>query len=391
MNRQYFRNAFRRGGTLLAVVGLAGCAVAMQVQAADKPAASEPSKVVSRYTFTWPVGSTAPAPRGGTTKGMPVELATAPAAEWQALQEQGISSVERDRRAILAMAGDYRVSFDFLEVAAFTGDGSRARPYQSWGTERVFVDRNEPRYVSLVHVLEMHIADQDGKPMEPMVTKHWRQDWRYEPAYVVEYQGGERWVRRELSAAERQGKWSQTVYQVDEAPRYGALGQWEHNAAFSSWIGNDTARPLPRREWSVRKDYDVLRGTNRHTIVPTGWLQEENNLKAASGAAVPYVGREYGVARYERISDKYFTDAAKYYESTRAYWNVVLAVWDEIWSENSTVSLKASSDQSGAYADLFQLAEDYASGKLALADAKQKIRDSLSQQLLRTQAARTAP
>ncbi|HWK75791.1 MAG TPA: DUF6607 family protein [Povalibacter sp.] len=387
MNRQNFRNAFRRGAALLAIVGLAGFAVAEQVRAADQPATSAQSKVASRYTFSWPVGPTAPAPRGGTTKGAPIELDTAPSAEWRALQEPGISAVERDRRAILAMAGDYRVSFDFLEVAAFTGDGSRARPYQSWGTERVFVDRNEPQHVSLVHVLEMHVIGQDGKPMEPMVTKHWRQDWRYEPAYVVEYQGGERWVRRELAAAERQGKWSQTVYQVDEAPRYGALGRWEHSAAFSSWISNDTARPLPRREWSVRKDYDVLRGTNRHTIVPTGWLQEENNLKAATGAAVPYVGREYGVARYERIRDKYFTEAAKYYESTRAYWNEVLAVWDEIWSENDTVKLKASSDQSGAYADLFQLADDYAAGKLDLADAKQKIRDSLSHQRVAAQTA----
>ena len=381
MNRQNFRDAFRRGGTLLAIVGLAGFAVAGQVRAADQPATSGQSQVASRYTFTWPIGPTAPAPRGGTTKGAPVELETAPSAEWQALQQPGIDAAERDRRAILAMAGNYRVSFDFLEVASFKGDGPRGQPYQSWGTERVFVDRDEPRHVSLVHVLEMHVIGQDGKPLEPMVTKHWRQDWRYEPAHVVEYQGSERWVRRELSAAERQGKWSQTVYQVDEAPRYGAIGRWEHNAAFSSWIGNDTARPLPRREWSVRKDYQLLLGTNRHTIVPSGWLQEENNLKAASGAAMPYVGREYGVSRYERIRGNFFIEAAKYYESTRAYWSQVLAVWDEIWNEHSTVSRKANSDQSGAYADLFQLAEDYAAGKLDLTAAKQKIRDSLSQQL----------
>lgn len=380
MKRQNFQNIFCRGGVLLAVAGLVSLAAAGQVRDADKPASPEQSKVTSRYTFTWPVGPEAPAPRGGTTKGAPVELDTAPSPEWRALQEPGLSAVERDRRAILAMAGDYRVSFDFLEVAAFAGDGSRARPYQSWGTERVFVDRNEPRHVSLVHVLEMHIIGPDGKSMGPMVTKHWRQDWRYGPEHIVEYQGGEQWVRRKLPVAERRGRWSQMVYQVDEAPRYGALGHWEHNAAFSSWIGNDTARPLPRREWSVRKDYDALRGTNRHTIVPTGWLQEENNLKSASGAAVPYVGREYGVARYERIRGKYFTEAAKYYESTRAYWNEVLAVWDEIWSESSTVRLKASSDQSGAFADLFQLAEDYAAGKLDLANAKQKIRDSLSRQ-----------
>mgnify|MGYP006197439051 CR=1 FL=1 len=47
----------------------------------------------------------------------------------------------------------------------------------------------------------------------------------------------------------------------------------------STWISDETWRPLPRREFSVRKDYEVLVGTNRHTITPDGWLQEENNLK----------------------------------------------------------------------------------------------------------------
>ena len=34
------------------------------------------------------------------------------------------------------MAGSYRVNFDFLEIAAFTG-ADRPRPYQSWETEKV--------------------------------------------------------------------------------------------------------------------------------------------------------------------------------------------------------------------------------------------------------------
>src|SRR5262249_55668481 len=146
----------------------------------------------------------------------------------------------------------------------------------------------------------------------------WRQDWYYEPTEVIEYDKGNRWVKRALRSAERKGQWVQQVFQVDEAPRYGAMGRWEHNAAFSSWISGDTARPLPRREWSVRKDYGLLRGTNRHTITPTGWLQEENNLKDAAGAgATPFVGREYGVARYERLKNADFAGADAYYATTR--------------------------------------------------------------------------
>src|SRR5690606_4708108 len=179
---------------------------------------------VSRYTFSWPVGPDAPAPRGGTP-GAPLTLATDPSAEWSALQAPGLDAKERDRRAILAMAGSYRVSFDFLEIANFAGDGTRARPYQSWGTEKVYVDRNEPDRVSLVHILEMRVVGEDGRISEPIVTKHWRQDWRFEPAFVIEHADGRRWTRRALGAEERRGRWAQTVYQVDESPRYGSLGR----------------------------------------------------------------------------------------------------------------------------------------------------------------------
>jgi hypothetical protein len=68
---------------------------------------------------------------------------------------------------------------------------------------------------------------------------------------------------------------------VDDSPRYAARGRWQHAAGVSTWISDETWRPLPRREFSVRKDYDVLVGTNRHTITPTGWVQEENNVKLA--------------------------------------------------------------------------------------------------------------
>jgi hypothetical protein len=310
-----------------------------------------------------------------------VVLDTAPSAEWRALREPGLPAQERDRRAILAMAGTYRVAFDFLEVVNFSGDGARPRPYQSWGTEKVYVDRNEPGFVSLVHILEMRVVGADGMTSEPMVTKHWRQDWRYEPEFIIEHADGNRWRRRGLSREERRGVWSQTVYQVDESPRYGSTGKWEHNAAFSTWISGDTARPLPRREWSVRRDYQLLVGTNRHTVGPTGWLQEENNLKHAVGnAPLPYVGREYGVARYERLKDADFAAADKYYNGTRAFWDAVLDDWAQVWSAQKEVTVKENSDQSGAFAALFELADEYAAGRLPLADAKPRIRAALAAQ-----------
>lgn len=137
--------------------------------------------------------------RGGTTRGGPVVLDTTPSHEWQALQAGGLSTLERDRRAILAMAGTYRVAFEFMEVARFE-PGERGVPYQSWGTEKVYVDRDSGRSISLVHIMELRVQHEDGSISPPMVMKHWRQDWDYEPKQIVEYQGRDRWRIVESSA-----------------------------------------------------------------------------------------------------------------------------------------------------------------------------------------------
>jgi hypothetical protein len=91
------------------------------------------------------------------------------------------------------MAGGYRVTFDFLEVADYTPEGRRDRPYQSWGTEYVYVAADRGTFISLQHLLVMRIIDRDGKVTEPFVTKHWRQDWTYEDVALVEYTGPNRW------------------------------------------------------------------------------------------------------------------------------------------------------------------------------------------------------
>ena len=82
----------------------------------------------------------------------------------------------------------------------------------------------------------------------PFVQKHWRQDWRYEDTDLHVFIGRNRWVRQTRTAEEARGRWSQAVFQVDDSPRYEALGEWEHYGSYSAWTSERTARPLPRRE-----------------------------------------------------------------------------------------------------------------------------------------------
>ena len=342
-------------GRSLAIVA-ALCSVSLF--AADTPPASPP-----RYTFSWPLDGSGLMPRGGTTKGPAVTLDESESPAWRQLQQKGSSDLERDRRAILAMAGTYRVTFDFLEVTPFGAQDGAKAPYQSWGTEKVYVDGDTGESISLVHILEMRIVQPDGKVSEPMVTKHWRQDWKYQPTHIVRYHGNDRWERRLLAQSQSAQQWMQTVYQVDESPRYAGLGKWEHTGSFSTWQSGDTWRPLPRREWSVRDDYQVLAGTNRHTIVPRGWVQEENNLKGVLtqlrelDASRPYVGREYGVARYERIRDADFAVADQYYERTKEFWDQVRDRWSKVFADRGSVTLTGPVDKLGLFKPLFEHAD----------------------------------
>jgi hypothetical protein len=336
-----------------------------------------------QFIFAWPLDEKAMKPRGATTRGAPVTLDTAPGEAWRRLREPGITDLERDRRAILAMAGPYRVSFDFLEVVRYDPSLKPDAPYQSWGTEYVYVAEDRPDFIALQHVLVMRMQMEGGKTSEPMVVRHWRQEWRYEASSLLAYEGANTWARRDVPSSERKGAWVQSVLQVDDSPRYAARGHWQHAGGVSTWISDDTWRPLPRREFSVRKDYDVLVGTNRHTVTPTGWVQEENNLKVVS-ATRQQLAREYGVARYERIRDYDFSAGDNYYRRTEPFWAEVRAAWRELEQARGRFTMRAQPDQGQLFIPFFDYAQKLADGAAFNSeDARAFIRRTLADRYLK--------
>jgi hypothetical protein len=328
------------------------------------PARAAAPAATRQFTFAWRYGvdDGSMAPRGGTSHGPAVTLDAKPSVAWERLHASGLSPLERDRRAILAMAGTYRTSFDFLEVIGFRPDFKPDRPYQSWGTEYVYVVRDEPRFISLQHLLVMFIEN-GGKVTGPFVTKHWRQDWRYEDPQVLTYRGRLTWGRARVPVKEAKGTWTQAVYQVDDSPRYEAAGRWEHFGNVSTWRSGTTWRPLPRREWSVRKDYDVLIGTNQVTITPTGWVYEEDNLKTVldgvgrPASDAPVLAKEVGLSRFERIVA--FDDSAgrRYQERTEPFWDEVRKAWADLAAKRGTFTLRAAPDEGQLFQPLFEYAE----------------------------------
>ena len=352
---------------------VAQCAISVMLVAGsakgDDSVAVSDQTLPRQYTFSWMFAeSDSMKPRGGTTSGPEVQLDTRTSEAFAGLQAAGLDDRERDRRAILAMAGDYRTSFDFIETIGFTEGYQPRAPYQSWGTERVYVVANEPEFVSLQHIIVMHFLDADGFESDAMVVKHWRQDWQYEDAEVHAFQGRGAFARRVLDQASQKGAWTQTVFQVDDSPRYEAVGRWTHASGVSYWQSDDRRRPLPRREFSVRDDYQALYGSHRITITPAGWTQEEDALKLVldennrPSSSRPYLAREAGLSRYDRVLDYDFSAGDEYWQNTGAFWSRVRHYWDALYKAESAFSFVKSAEGMPMFMALFGMAgEDYES------------------------------
>jgi len=285
--------------------------------------------------------------RGGTSKGAPVTLAK-PVALPSPAMAAAKDDFDRDRAAILSLAGEYRVSFHFLETLGLTENFQPDRPYHSWTTERVHLVEDTGNRISLQHTLEMHFLEDDGKVSEPSLLKHWRQDWTYEDLEILAYLGDSTWEKRTVGSDEVKGAWSQAVFQVDDGPRYETFGRWEHRGNLSCWTSDSFLRPLPRREHSVRKDYGVLDGFHRIVLTPTGWLHEQHNWKRVAGEnsadsaddAPVFLASEIGLERYERITAPALTVARDYWEKTGPYWALVRRLWGEAFEAKERFRLE---------------------------------------------------
>ena len=89
-------------GTLLAMIFWVATGAAHADEPADKPVDGR-----RQFTFSWAFrDGDEMAPRGGISSGADLSLVGEPTKAWQALQEEDLTPWERDRRAILAMAGD---------------------------------------------------------------------------------------------------------------------------------------------------------------------------------------------------------------------------------------------------------------------------------------------
>ncbi len=284
------------------------------------------------------------------------------------------SAFERDRTAILAMAGDYKVTFDFTETVSFVDGYELKEPKLSGGHEVVRVIEDTGEFISLQHILVV------GRGEDKMPIKHWRQDWRYQPEEALVFIGGNAWAMRDVSDSEQSGAWSQTVYQVDDSPRYGGVGSWSHDGGVSEWTPSAEWRPLPRRDMTTRDDYHAVDAVNRHAITPFGWVHEQDNSKLILSGDEPQVlVREVGVNTYRHDSDFQVEIAENYWDGSADYWAEVRAAWSALEQAGRPFALTLKGEPEDLYRPLLENAQKVIDGELTVEAAAEDAHSVIDQ------------
>lgn len=254
----------------------------------------------------------------------------------------------QDKEAIKAMVGCYDVEFKYTETFAPEVDYEMAYDYTSAAFEWAeLVEETEDKIV-IQHLL---IIPQDSG--ETYIIKHWRQDWLYEKNDHYRFDKDNKWVYETVDPNEVKGKWTQNVYQVDDSPRYSGTATWTHVDGISSWY-NKADSPLPRREYSKRSDYNLMKRGNRVQIMDYGWLHEQDNDKVIrTDSSDVLLVQEKGFNTYKKRPDLDCIDAQKYWRENNEMWSDVRAVWDDVFNEKKNLELHNKIEDKRLYEHLF--------------------------------------
>lgn len=281
---------------------------------------------------------------------------------------QKSNKTDQDRESIKKMCGVYKVTFDFAETFSPDTAYKFHDRYSEYGIEQVTLVEETPTKIVLQHLLIIN---------DSTVIKHWRQDWVYENKEIYNYVKDNEWQKTTLTADQAKGTWTQKVYQVDDSPRYESYGTWVHVDGKHFWEGV-TDSPLPRREYTKRKDYNVIKRHIRMEVFNDGnWVYAQDNEKIVrENGKDKLLVWEKGIEYFSKGTYD-ASPALKYWEKQKAYWADVRNVWEEVYAKNPSLKLATKVDNKRLYEDLFELGyttceKSYAKGS-AVAEIKKII------------------
>ena len=256
----------------------------------------------------------------------------------------------KDIEAIKKMCGCYEVTYNFAETFNYSKDSLYipSKIKISGGLELAVLVEDENDLISIQHILQV------GDPSNPMIVKHWRQDWLYENKNTYIFNANNSWIYNEKNKKEVKGQWTQKVFQVDDSPRYEGSGSWVHVDGKSYWE-NTTPAPLPRREYTIRSDYNLTMRGNRHEITKYGWLHDQDNskIKRVMGKDDLIIAKEKGYNTYKKVNDNRCSVAKKWWIDNSRKWAIVRSKWEQIFNKKVDLYLKPKIDNRALYIYLF--------------------------------------
>jgi len=279
------------------------------------------------------------------------------------------SKLVQDRAAIKSLAGSYKVTFNYAETFAPDTTYKFHPRYHSWGYEWAVIAEDSPKKIVIQHLLMID---------DTTVIKHWREDWVYEETNVLAFDQNNAWTTKHLSPAEVKGRWVQKVFQVDDSPRYEGIGTWTHVDGVHRWI-SETDSPLPRREYTTRNDYNVLRRGNNIYLTPEGWMFEQDNKKIVrSATGDKLLAEEKGHEEFTKVDPTKFAFAQKWWGQQGAYWKDVRGVWDDVFIKHPQLKLQTKKNGKNLYQQLFDMGDQSVTEKWTSTKNKEEVSKLIS-------------
>lgn len=284
----------------------------------------------------------------------------------------GLSAqLQQERKVIDKLCGCFEVDFKYAETFSPNPDYKYHDREEIGGTAELAL----PIEVSDKKVVIQHLLIVGPST----VVKHWREEWTYENPVIWKYTGNRVWIKDSLPVAAVKGKWTQTIWEVADEPRYQGFSQFVNLDGKMVWQSTTDA-PLPRREYSVRSDYNILRRTNRINISDTGYVHEQDNQKVIRHDGTDkLLVEEKGWNTYRRIDEKQCDAARQYWQKNQAYWTKVRNVWTAYVNTHTRIGLKNKIDNKMLHEYLIELSVNYASKKISDAEVDVKIKETIQQ------------
>lgn len=277
----------------------------------------------------------------------------------------GIPAQQEGKKILEKLCGCFQVDFKYAETFSPDPEYKYHNREETGGTAELAlpIERSDTKIV-IQHLL---VVGQNT------VVKHWREEWTYENPVIWRYKGERTWVKESVPAAQVKGKWTQTVWEVADEPRYQGYSQFVNLDEKIIWQ-NTTDAPLPRREYSTRADYNILKRTNRLNITDSGYLHEQDNQKILRvNGTDKLLVEEKGHNRYKRIGENECAAAKAYWEKNEGYWGRVRKSWADHITKHDSISLKNKIDGKMLHEYLIALGKEYASKKISDAEIDEKI------------------